>query len=45
MNAEFWVATGFVLFVGLVGYLGVHTKLAAALCQMLRPDTSSGRKD
>ncbi|MGD0632685.1 MAG: ATP F0F1 synthase subunit B [Beijerinckiaceae bacterium] len=31
MNAEFWVATGFVLFVGLVGYLGVHTKLAAAL--------------
>lgn len=31
LDAEFWVAAGFVLFVGLVGYLGVHTKLAATL--------------
>jgi F-type H+-transporting ATPase subunit b len=31
MDAEFWVLTGFVLFIGLVGYLGVHTKLGAAL--------------
>lgn len=31
LDAEFWVAAGFVLFVGLVGYLGVHTKLAASL--------------
>jgi F-type H+-transporting ATPase subunit b len=31
MDAEFFVALGFVLFVMLLGYLGVHTKLAAAL--------------
>jgi F-type H+-transporting ATPase subunit b len=31
MDAEFFVALGFVLFVMLLGYLGVHTKLAAGL--------------
>ena len=31
MDAEFFVALGFVLFVMLLGYLGVHTKLASAL--------------
>ena len=31
MDAEFWVFFGFVLFVILVGYLGVHSKLGAAL--------------
>jgi F-type H+-transporting ATPase subunit b len=31
MDAEFWVSTGFVLFIGLVAYLGVHTKLGATL--------------
>ena len=28
---EFWVAVSFFLFVGLVIYLGVHKKVAAAL--------------
>jgi F-type H+-transporting ATPase subunit b len=28
---EFWVAVSFFLFVGLVLYLGVHKKIAAAL--------------
>ena len=31
MDAEFWVLVGFVLFVCLVGYLGVHSKLGATL--------------
>lgn len=31
MNAEFWVALGFVLFVAFLWYLGVHGKLATAL--------------
>jgi F-type H+-transporting ATPase subunit b len=31
MDAEFFVALGFVLFVMLLGYLGVHSKLGAAL--------------
>jgi F-type H+-transporting ATPase subunit b len=31
MDAEFFVALGFVLFVILLGYLGVHNKLSAAL--------------
>lgn len=30
-NAEFFVALGFAMFVGLLGYLGVHRKLNAAL--------------
>ena len=30
-DAEFWVALGFVIFVIGLGYLGVHTKLNAAL--------------
>jgi F-type H+-transporting ATPase subunit b len=30
-EAEFWVAVSFFLFVGLVLYLGVHKKIAAAL--------------
>jgi F-type H+-transporting ATPase subunit b len=32
-NEEFFVALGFILFVLLVAYLGVHTKIAAALDQ------------
>jgi F-type H+-transporting ATPase subunit b len=31
MDAEFFVALGFVLFVMFLGYLGVHNKLGAAL--------------
>ena len=31
MDAEFFVALGFVLFVMVLGYLGVHNKLAGAL--------------
>ncbi len=31
MDAEFWVALGFVIFVIGLGYLGVHTKMNAAL--------------
>ncbi len=31
MDAEFWVAFGFVLFVMVLGYLGVHGKIAGAL--------------
>ncbi len=31
LDAEFWVALGFVIFVVLLGYLGVHRKLNAAL--------------
>lgn len=31
LDAEFWVALGFVVFVIGLGYLGVHTKLNAAL--------------
>ena len=31
LDAEFFVALGFVIFVVLLGYLGVHTKLAGAL--------------
>lgn len=31
MNAELWVAAGFVVFVGLLAYLGIHGKLGAAL--------------
>lgn len=31
MDAEFFVALGFVLFVAILGYLGVHAKLGAAL--------------
>lgn len=31
MDAEFWVLVGFILFVMLVSYLGVHSKLGAVL--------------
>ena len=31
LDAEFWVALGFVIFVIGLGYLGIHTKLNAAL--------------
>jgi F-type H+-transporting ATPase subunit b len=31
LDAEFWVALGFVIFVIYLGYLGVHRKLNAAL--------------
>ncbi len=31
MDSEFWVFVGFVLFLGLAGYYGVHSKLGAAL--------------
>ena len=31
LDAEFWVALGFMIFVVGLGYLGVHTKLNAAL--------------
>jgi F-type H+-transporting ATPase subunit b len=30
-EAEFWVALGFVVFIGLLGYLGVHRTLAKSL--------------
>ena len=32
-EAEFWVAVAFVLFIALLGYLGVHRKLTSALDQ------------
>ncbi|HYP57396.1 MAG TPA: ATP F0F1 synthase subunit B [Beijerinckia sp.] len=31
LNEEFYVALGFLVFLGLLAYLGVHTKLVAAL--------------
>ena len=31
MDAEFWVAAGFVVFLVLAGYLGIHSKLGAVL--------------
>ncbi len=31
LEAEFWVALGFFVFIGLLGYLGVHRKLAKSL--------------
>ena len=31
LDAEFWVALGFILFVVLLGYLGVHKRLTGAL--------------
>jgi len=31
LEAEFWVALGFFVFLGLLGYLGVHRKLAKSL--------------
>lgn len=31
MTAEIWVALGFVAFLGLLAYIGVHRKIAAAL--------------
>ncbi len=31
MEAEFWVALGFLVFLGLLGYLGVHRKLTQSL--------------
>ncbi len=31
MEAEFWVALGFFVFLGLLGYLGVHRKLTQSL--------------
>lgn len=31
MTAEFWVALGFVAFIGLLGYLGVHRMIAKSL--------------
>lgn len=30
-DAEFWVAIGFIFFIGLLGYLGVHRMLAKSL--------------
>jgi F-type H+-transporting ATPase subunit b len=30
-EAEFWVALGFFVFLGLLGYIGVHRKIATAL--------------
>ncbi len=30
-NPEFWVAVGFLLFLGLLGYMGVHKQLGGAL--------------
>jgi F-type H+-transporting ATPase subunit b len=31
LEAEFWVALGFFMFLGVLGYLGVHRKLAKSL--------------
>jgi F-type H+-transporting ATPase subunit b len=31
MDAEFWVAVGFVIFLGCAAYLGVHSKIGVAL--------------
>ncbi|MGI3902167.1 MAG: hypothetical protein ACRYGP_15465 [Janthinobacterium lividum] len=31
MNAEMWVAAGFVVFLAILAYLGIHGKLGAAL--------------
>ncbi len=33
LDAEFWVAASFVIFLGLLGYMGVHKKIADALDQ------------
>jgi F-type H+-transporting ATPase subunit b len=33
LDAEFWVAAGFVIFLGLLGYLGIHRKAAEMLDQ------------
>ena len=31
MDSEFWVAVGFVIFIFVAGYLGVHSRIAATL--------------
>jgi F-type H+-transporting ATPase subunit b len=31
IDAEFWVAVSFFIFIGILAYVGVHTKIAAAL--------------
>jgi F-type H+-transporting ATPase subunit b len=31
IDAEFWVAVSFFIFLGVLGYVGVHTKIASAL--------------
>ena len=31
LDAEFWVALAFVLFIGVLGYFGAHRKLLDAL--------------
>ena len=31
MDSEFWVAVGFIIFLFVAGYLGVHSRLGAAL--------------
>ncbi len=46
-EAEFWVALGFVFFLGLLGYVGVHKKIAKALddrADRIRAELEEARK-
>jgi F-type H+-transporting ATPase subunit b len=46
-EAEFWVALGFFVFLGLLGYLGVHKKLAKSLddrADRIRAELDEARK-
>jgi len=46
-EAEFWVALGFIAFVGLLGYLGVHRKVATSLderAERIRAELDEARK-
>ncbi len=46
-EAEFWVAIGFLVFVGLLGYLGVHRKVAKSLddrAERIREELEEARR-
>ena len=46
-EAEFWVALGFIAFIGLLGYLGVHRKVATSLderAERIRAELDEARK-
>ncbi len=46
-EAEFWVALGFIFFLGLLGYVGVHKKLAKSLddrADRIRAELDEARK-
>jgi F-type H+-transporting ATPase subunit b len=47
MTAEFWVALGFVVFLGLLGYLGVHRMIGKSLddrAERIKAELDEARK-